>query len=97
MVPWSRLVAPIEPMYPEGEGLHEPALPLQGPDRSRTNSAGRTGTSHIRARVEHPFLVIKRIFGFAKVRYRGLKKNAQRLYVACALTNLYLLRHKLAT
>jgi len=44
--------------------------------------------SHIRARVEHPFLVIKRIFGFAKVRYRGLKKNAQRLYVACALTNL---------
>jgi transposase, IS5 family len=53
--------------------------------------------SHIRARVEHPFLVIKRIFGFAKVRYRGLKKNAQRLYVACALTNLYLLRRRLAT
>ncbi len=51
----------------------------------------------IRARVEHPFLVIKRIFGFAKVRYRGLKKNAQRLYVACALTNLYLLRRRLAT
>ncbi len=53
--------------------------------------------SHIRARVEHPFLVIKRIFGFAKVRYRGLKKNAQRLYVACALTNLNLLRRRLAT
>jgi IS5 family transposase len=53
--------------------------------------------SHIRARVEHPFLVIKRIFGFAKVRYRGLKKNAQRLYVVCALTNLYLLRGRLAT
>jgi len=31
------------------------------------------------------------------VRYRGLKKNAQRLYVACALTNLYLLRRRLAT
>jgi IS5 family transposase len=53
--------------------------------------------SKVRARVEHPIGVIKRVFGFVKVRYRGLAKNAHRLVVACALANLcmprrYLLR-----
>ena len=51
--------------------------------------------SRVRAKVEHPFLVIKRIFGFAKTRYRGLDKNAHRLFVTCALTNLYLVRRQL--
>jgi IS5 family transposase len=52
--------------------------------------------SRVRARVEHPFLVIKRVFGFACVRYRGLEKNAHRLFVTCALANLFMLRHRLA-
>jgi IS5 family transposase len=51
--------------------------------------------SSVRARVEHPFLVLKRIFGFTKVRYRGIGKNAQRLYVACALVNIFQLRRPL--
>lgn len=51
--------------------------------------------SKVRAKVEHPFLVIKRLFGFAKTRYRGLEKNAHRLFVTCALTNLYLVRRRL--
>jgi len=51
--------------------------------------------SSVRAKVEHPFLVIKRIFGFAKTRYKGLAKNAHRLFVTCALTNLYLMRRRL--
>jgi len=34
--------------------------------------------SGVRAKVEHPFGVIKRVFGFAKVRYRGLAKNTLR-------------------
>lgn len=51
--------------------------------------------SRVRARVEHPFLVLKRIFGFAKVRYRGIAKNAERLYVACALVNIFQLRRPL--
>jgi len=51
--------------------------------------------SSVRAKVEHPFLVIKRLFGFAKTRYRGLDKNAHRLFVTCALTNLYLVRRRL--
>jgi len=49
----------------------------------------------VRAKVEHPFLVIKRVFGFAKVRYRGLAKNTQRLSVSCGLTNLFIVRHRL--
>ena len=51
--------------------------------------------SKVRAKVEHPFLVLKRIFGFNKVRYRGLDKNANRLFVTCGLVNLYLARRQL--
>jgi IS5 family transposase len=51
--------------------------------------------SKVRAKVEHPIGVIKRVFGFAKVRYRGLKKNAHRLIVTCALANLFMARRQL--
>jgi IS5 family transposase len=49
----------------------------------------------IRAKVEHPFRVIKRQFGFVKVRYRGLKKNTQQLYTLFALSNLWMVRRAL--
>ena len=49
----------------------------------------------IRARVEHVFAVVKRLWGFAKVRYRGLAKNACRAFTALALANIYLARHRL--
>ena len=49
--------------------------------------------SKLRAKGEHPFLIIKRIFGCVCVRYRGIAKNANRLYVACALANLHIKRH----
>jgi transposase, IS5 family len=48
-----------------------------------------------RARVEHVFHVVKRLWGFTKVRYRGLAKNTARLYTTFALANLYLLRRRL--
>ena len=51
--------------------------------------------SKVRAKVEHVFGVIKRVFGFAKVCYRGLEKNAHRLFVTCALANLFMVRHRL--
>ena len=51
--------------------------------------------SKVRARVEHSIGIIKRVFGFAKVRYRGLKKNTHRLLVTCALTNLFIARRHL--
>ena len=49
----------------------------------------------IRAKVEHPFRVIKRQFGFVKVRYRGLKKNTLQLKTLFALSNLWMARHPL--
>ena len=49
----------------------------------------------IRAKVEHPFRVIKRQFGFVKVRYRGLKKNTAQLTTLFALSNLWMARGKL--
>jgi predicted deacylase len=49
----------------------------------------------LRAKVEHPFRVIKRQFGFTRVRYRGLAKNTARLHVLFALANLYLARRRL--
>ena len=51
--------------------------------------------SGVRSKVEHVIGVIKRVFGFAKVRYRGLDKNAHRLFVTCALANLFIFRHRL--
>ena len=42
----------------------------------------------VRAKVEHVFLYIKRIFGYSKARYRGLFKNTNRLYILAGLTNL---------
>ena len=51
--------------------------------------------SRVRAKVEHQFGIIKRQFGFSKVRYRGLDKNAHRLFVACALSNLVIAKKSL--
>jgi IS5 family transposase len=62
---------------------------------SKAEKAKNTTKSKVRAKVEHPFLIIKRIFGFAKVRYRGLMKNANRLFLTCALANLYMVRRRL--
>ena len=49
----------------------------------------------VRAKVEHPFRVIKRQFGHTKVRYRGLKKNSAQLITLFALSNLWMVRRKL--
>lgn len=45
--------------------------------------------SKVRAVVEHSFLTIKQLFKFTKVRYKGLRKNAHRFFVACGLANLH--------
>src|SRR4029453_2044192 len=50
----------------------------------------------VRAKVEHPFRVIKRQFSFVKVRYRGLKKNTAQLTTLFALSNLWMVRKALA-
>jgi len=62
---------------------------------SEADKATNRTKSQVRAKVEHPFHVLKRVFGFVKVRYRGLAKNANWLFVACGLVNLYMARRHL--
>ncbi|SFP64560.1 Transposase DDE domain-containing protein, partial [Variovorax sp. OK605] len=49
----------------------------------------------VRAKVEHPFRVIKRQFGLAKVRFKGLAKNTAHVITLFALSNLWMARKKL--
>lgn len=63
---------------------------LSKKDRERNRKMSKT-----RARVEHPFHVIKCLWGYRKVRYRGIDKNATQIFTLFALANLYLVRKKL--
>lgn len=51
--------------------------------------------SRVRAVVEHPFLVVKRLWGHAKVRYRGIRKNLAQMNALFGLANLYRVRYRL--
>jgi IS5 family transposase len=64
--------------------------PLNDGDKAKNKTK-----SKVRAKVEHPFLILKRVFRFNKVRNRGFEKNATRLIVACGLVNLYRVRRRL--
>ncbi len=64
--------------------------PLSEEERARNRTK-----SNVRAKVEHAFWVIKRIFGWAKVRYRGLAKNTHWLQISCGLATLYVSRRRL--
>jgi transposase, IS5 family len=57
--------------------------------------AYETLKAKIRARVEHPFHVVKNIFKHKKVRYKGLLKNDAQLNTLFALSNLYMVRGQL--
>ena len=52
--------------------------------------------ARVRSKVEWPFRILKRVFGFVKVRYRGLKKNHEWLCAAFAAINVYQHRKRLA-
>jgi IS5 family transposase len=67
-----------------------PTRPLTEYDRKLNRLRSAT-----RARCEHAFHVVKTLWGFRKVRYRGLAKNTARLFTAFALANLYLVRRRL--
>ena len=70
------------------------ALDKSNPLGAMINEVERIKAS-IRAKVEHPFRVVKRQFGFVKVRYRGLRKNTAQLTTLFALSNLWMARAKL--
>lgn len=80
--------APRASDFTHEKGTRHRPLSDEQKEKNRTKS-------RVRAKVEHPILVLKRIFGFTKVRYRGLMKNAHRLFVLCGLTNLYMVRRRL--
>ena len=72
------------------------ALDKSQPIDALTHQIERLKAS-VRAKVEHPFRVIKRQFGHVKVRYRGLAKNTAQLKTLFALSNLWMVRHVLLT
>lgn len=53
-------------------------------------------SAHLRAQVEHPFLYIKRRFGYRRTRYRGLAKNQQRLAFLLDHANLLIAEQRLS-
>ena len=53
-------------------------------------------SNRVRARVEHVFGIIKHLWGYRKVRYRGLAKNAAQMFTLFALANFYMVRRELA-
>ena len=57
-------------------------------DKSGPQEAAEKRKASVRAKVEHPFLYVERHFGYAKVRYRGLAKNTQRIAVLLGFSNL---------
>jgi IS5 family transposase len=84
--------------------IHSKAPRARDFTNQRTRRAGQVNEvargknrnrSKIRARVKHVFAVVKRLWGFTKVRYRGLAKNANRAFVGLALANIYLARRRL--
>jgi transposase, IS5 family len=87
---------------PEATGVEWQVAMRPGKRRALPNTPwGRTidriekCKASIRAKVEHPFRVIKRQFGYAKVRYRGLMKNTAQLMTLFALSNLWMARKHL--
>ena len=81
----------IKAAAPAAKGYDQPES-CAGASTLRRRALEESTKSKVRARGEHPFLIIKRIFGFTHVRYRGLAKNKNRFVVACALANLYIKR-----
>ena len=83
-----RAHAPKANDFTQKKGSRHYTLSDEEQSRNRTKSK-------VRSKVEHVFHVMKRQFGYTKVRYRGLDKNAHHLFVKCALVNLVLSKRRL--
>jgi IS5 family transposase len=79
---------------PQAKDFTNQRVRRQGQVDEATRAKNRS-KSRVRARVEHVFCVVKRLWGFGKVRYRGLAKNATRAFTALALANIFLSRRAL--
>ena len=87
--------AAIREAAPEAQNMPCRRTKFKGGVDERQRAKNRT-KSRIRALVEHPFRILKRVFDFDKARYRGLRKNHNRLCASFALANLYRHRARLA-
>ena len=76
---------------PNATDMTHQRVRADGPGEAIARMVNR-GKSRVRARVEHVFAVVKRLWGFSKVRYRGLAKNATRAFVALGLANIFMAR-----
>ncbi len=90
IVPWAALCEVIEPCYPKADLSNQRVR--KGSATEEIERMVNRAKSRVRARVEHVFGVVKRFWGFDKVRCRGLAKNATRSFVALGLANIYLAR-----
>jgi len=79
------------------DGVYRGVLDKVKPKKKLSSTQKKRNHKHasIRAKVEHPFRVIKRQFGYMKTPYRGLTKNTAQLYGLFALANLYMARRSL--
>jgi IS5 family transposase len=68
--------------------LHGEETRLYGDSAYRGRQQRERRKSSVRSKVEHPFLILKRLWGFAKVRYRGLAKNVNRAFAMLAMLNI---------
>lgn len=80
--------APLAQDFTHAKAYRNKPLTEADQQKNRTKST-------VRAKVEHVFCILKRQFGFTKVRYRGLDKNANHLFVAFALVNIVLAKWRL--
>jgi hypothetical protein len=101
IVPWAELQALVELHYLKGE-KGQPVIGLSIRRVQFKNfvdelqKAKNRVKARVRGKVEHPFRILKSIFGFEKVRYRGIQKNHHRQCASFALVNLHLHRRRLA-
>jgi IS5 family transposase len=79
----------------KGIGWRVPRQSYRNHPISKSVRRWNCSVSRVRAFVEHPFLVVKHLWGHCKVRYRGLGKNTAQLFTLFGLANLYLVRRKL--
>ena len=90
VIPWAKLGALVEPNYRKAGNGRQP-MPLERMLRVYFMQQCR---SRRRARGEFAFHVVKRLWNFTKVRYRGIYKNTVRAFAMFALANLYLVRRR---
>ena len=78
-----------------GTGSIMDATIIAAPSSTKNEVSKNRTKSRVRAYVEHPFRILKCVFGFRKVCYRGIAKNLNRLQISFALVNLYMKRRTL--